>query len=61
MEEPKDYKKASYNGIPCYFNVETNDMIARGWLSGIALSVQLWIDVHILNVEGFDIKVYDED
>ena len=54
-------KKAYYRKIPCYFNIETSELWGRNWFYDILVDINIWIDVHIVQVEGFSIYIEDTD
>ena len=54
-------KKAKYRGIPAYFDLDTNEIQGRTFLYDILISVNIWIDVHIVGVEEFPIEIKVDD
>lgn len=55
--------RASFYGVPCYFNVDTSDLAGRWWLCDYLIPVLAWI--HNYFVEpffgyGFPIKLKGE-
>ncbi len=52
-----NFKKAYYRSIPAYFNLETNEIKGRNWFYNILISINLWIDINIIEVEEFPIMV----
>jgi len=60
----KEYhkRKAYYRIIPCYYNPINDELWGRNWFWDFVLGIVLWVDVNILEVEGFSIHIEkDED
>jgi len=54
------FKDAKYMGIPCWFNPETNELIGKNWLYDKLLQLAIWVDINIIMVESFPIKVKND-
>jgi hypothetical protein len=53
--------KAYYRKIPAYFNPETNELYGRNWFYNLLITINLWVDVNIVQVEEFPIEIEDSD
>lgn len=55
----KDYtkRKAYYRNIPCWYNPINDELKGRNWLYELFLGIALWIDINIVEVEGFPIYI----
>jgi len=58
---PEGYKRATYRGIPCYYNEEEYDLLDINRFYGTLISIALFIDIEVLKVEGFNIWIETED
>jgi hypothetical protein len=53
-------KKAYYRGIPCYFDLDTSELVGRNWFYDILVDINIWIDLYIVDVEFFPIEIEDD-
>ena len=54
------YFKAKYWKLPVFYNPETGEMAGRNALIELLTDIFIWIDVHILYCEGFNVFVLEE-
>ena len=55
----KGFLDAKYMGIPCYYRESDNMIIGRNYFYDIILSIAVWIDINIIGVHSFMIKIKD--
>lgn len=60
-KKKEGYRKAYYRGIPAYFNLLTSDLEGRNWLYDVLIDINVWIDIHIVEVETFPILIEDDE
>lgn len=53
------FKPATFHGIPCWFNEHSGELHGRNWFYDIFVVFNLWLDVHVFDVEDFQIWVDD--
>lgn len=53
-------KKAYYRRIPAYYNEETNELRGRNWFYDKLIDINIWIDINIIELDGFPIIVEDD-
>ncbi len=53
-------KKAYYRKIPAYFNLETSELRGRNKIYDILISINIWIDCNIIQVEEFPILIEED-
>ncbi len=54
-------KKAFYRGIPCYFNPDFGIIEGRNWITDRLLSVMIWIDINVFEVDEFPILIEEDN
>lgn len=55
------FKKAYYHGVPCMFNEVTKEIYGRNWFYDILVQLNIWLDVNVFEVEGFEIYIEKDE
>lgn len=53
-------RKASYRGVPAWFDLETEELVGINWLCDRLIDLNLWWDIEVLGIEEIPIKIYFE-
>jgi hypothetical protein len=54
------FKRATYHDIPCWFNQKTGELHGRNWFYDLIVEFNLWLDVHVFEVDEFQIWIEDD-
>jgi len=54
-------KKAYYRRIPCYFDIDTHELVGRNWFYDLLVGINIWIDFEILKIEEIPIWIEEDN
>jgi len=57
IKELKTCKRATYHGLPCWYNPINEDIQGVNWISDKLISLLIWFDVNIAMVDEFRLLV----
>ena len=53
-------RNARYRGIPCWFDLETEELIGKNWFYDFLVDINVWLDINVFDVEEFPIWIEEE-